>query len=163
MLAWPIMTPFGSGTDAAEGDSRAVCSGRSVKRRGWLLVAGLGAIALGLPGCLSPTLPLPPPDAPYPEGPDHQGYYRLTGTVPAGPAEVMVLNYETDRIFGQNTADGAYEIFVAGSAGDGLALWYTSGGQKSSAVGFVIPESTAAIADDGTPDTDAGAGDSSPE
>jgi hypothetical protein len=103
-------------------------------------VAALAA-ALMLAGCLSPTLPLPPPSKPTIEGPDPEGNVTLSGRVESG-AEVYAANLVTGEIRGQMDleADGWYEIRIPAKVGDEMALWYTMGTDKSPSIVFVIPD-----------------------
>ena len=104
-------------------------------RRGWLL----GAALFALGGCLSPTLPLPPPDRPDVSAPDENGLVRLQGLA-APKAEVIAWNHATDLIAGQITSDDArYDFSIKAQANDYLELWYIVGDEESQTVRFKVP------------------------
>jgi hypothetical protein len=100
-----------------------------VSRR-WLLVVAGALVA----GCLSPTLPLPPPSRPTVEGPDQDGMVTLDGAV-QGDAAVYSANPRTGDIRGQFTAaDGHYHFQIAAEVGDELELWYSVGTMNSPSI-----------------------------
>jgi hypothetical protein len=98
------------------------------------------AAALAVVGCLSPTLPLPPPSKPTIEGPDPQGNVTLSGRVESG-ANVYAANLRTGDIRGQIDLDGDgwYKFQIPAQVGDEMQLWYTMGTDESPSVIFVIP------------------------
>ena len=99
-------------------------------RRLMLSAAGLCLAA----GCLSPTLPLPPPAAPEVTAPDASGMVRVTGVADTY-AEVFVWNRNTDVIAGQVTRDSpSYSILIAASTDDTLQVWYIKGDDESPSV-----------------------------
>jgi hypothetical protein len=105
-----------------------------VARRLLLLVAGLC-----LASCLSPTLPLPPPDRPSVSAPDETGLVRLQG-VAAPKAEVIAWNHANDLIAGQVTGDDSlYDFTIKAQANDFIELWYVQGADESQTVGFKVP------------------------
>lgn len=115
----------------------------------------LALAGMVLAACLSPTLPpLPPPDAPANMKFVGEGDLLLQGAVPAEDARVMVVNHQTDRIFGQVTADGRYSLHVQAQPGDYLELWYSQGNYSSNVRGFEAPRAAAVKPDAGA---DAGA------
>jgi hypothetical protein len=96
--------------------------------------------ALAAVGCLSPTLPMPPPEEPNMTAPDETGSVRLQGLVEAH-AWVFAVNRETQLGYLQGTgADGRYDLEVKASSGDTFLLWYEIGEERSQAVRFTIPE-----------------------
>ena len=108
-----------------------------VVRRLLLLMAGLC-----LASCLSPTLPLPPPDRPAVSSPDENGLVRLQG-VAAPKAEVIAWNRQTDLIAGQVTGDDSlYDFTMKAEVGDAIELWYIQGDQESQTVDVFVPSST---------------------
>jgi len=109
----------------------------SVARRPFLtLVLATAAVVVG--GCLSPTLPLPPPSPPTVSETDTEGVYRLTGTVTPN-SHVTAWNFSTDLSYGQQTsADGAYDFIVLGSEGDAMSLSYSVGTDESQPQDFVL-------------------------
>jgi hypothetical protein len=105
-----------------------------VARRLLLLVA-----ALCLASCLSPTLPLPPPDRPDVSASDENGLVRLQG-VAAPKSEVIAWNHASDLIAGQVTGDDSrYDFTIKAQANDYIELWYVQGDQESQTVRFNVP------------------------
>ena len=102
-------------------------------RRGWLLGAALWTVG----GCLSPTLPLPPPGDPSITSTETAGLVRLTGSV-APDSEVFAWNHSTDAIRGQYTKSGAYDFTLEAQERDGITLWYVQGTVESPPNDFVI-------------------------
>lgn len=101
-------------------------------RRGWLIAAALAAA-----GCLSPTLPLPPPSQPTITSTETQGLVRLAGTVEP-ESEVFALNRNTNLISGQYTLSGAYDFTIEAQERDAISLWYVHGTTESPPREFVI-------------------------
>jgi hypothetical protein len=105
-----------------------------VLRRLLLLVAGLCLVS-----CLSPTLPLPPPDRPDVSSPDANGLVRLQG-VAAPHAEVIAWNHANNVIAGQVTTDSShYDFSIQAAPKDVLELWYTQGTEESQSISVVVP------------------------
>ena len=90
----------------------------------------LAFVALLAAGCLSPTLPLPPPTDPVVTSSEMQGLIRLTGTVQP-ESEVFALNRATNLISGQYTPTGRYDFTIAAQEGDLISLWYEKGSVES--------------------------------
>lgn len=101
-------------------------------RRGWLLGA-----ALLFGGCLSPTLPLPPPGDPSVSATDTEGLVRLTGAVEPD-SDVFAKNHNTGQSTGQYTKSGIYDFTIRAQEGDAITLWYTQGNTQSPPAEFVI-------------------------
>jgi hypothetical protein len=94
---------------------------------------------LGLVGCLSPTLPLPPPSRPDVSAPDESGYARLQGFA-APRVEVLALNHGNDQLAGQVTgADSRYDFKIPAESGDLIELWYVDGSDESQTVTVEVP------------------------
>jgi hypothetical protein len=116
-----------------------------------LLCLGVGAL---LAGCLSPTLPLPPPSQPEVEqvGP---GQYELRGSLPM-PGTVYVRNERTELLFGKKV-DQLYRLVVEAQPGDLMGLWYEASsetefyGDRSGTISFQIPDTPTLPPDGGTP------------
>jgi len=91
-------------------------------------------------GCLSPTLPLPPPGPPDEvTATETEGVYLVKGTV-TPDSRAMIMNTATDRFWGQQTrSDGRYEIFVEGSPGDTMLVFYVLGAEESGSADFRLP------------------------
>jgi len=103
------------------------------------LVLGLAAVILPS-ACLSPTLPLPPPEQPDTiEGPDSEGNVRFTGTVPLYGV-VYALNPATDMgAFQRTRENGRYDLVLAASVGDEILLSYTLERETSGTRRVVVP------------------------
>jgi hypothetical protein len=105
-----------------------------VMRRLLVLMAGVCLVS-----CLSPTLPLPPPDRPDVSAPDESGFVRLQG-VAAPQAEVIAWNHRTDLIAGQVTGDDSrYDFTMKAEANDFIELWYVVGSEESQTVRITVP------------------------
>lgn len=101
-------------------------------RRHWLL-----GVALVAAGCLSPTLPLPPPSEPALSASTTEGLVRLRGTV-LPQSEVFALDQNTNLIGGQHTDSGQYDFEMPALAGDTLSFWYVHDTVESTATDFVV-------------------------
>jgi hypothetical protein len=119
-------------------------------RRWWL--GALCAIAVG---CLSPTLPLPPPAQPDVAGPNEQGLVTLSGTVEQPEATVLALNRSTAHIDG-TLADtqGRYSFQMAAQPGDPVELWWEFGNEVSDSRPFRIPYPAPALPTTSGPDAE---------
>ena len=95
----------------------------------------LGALVVG---CLSPTLPLPPPSKPDIEGPNEQGMVILTGTLPHPHAHAHAFNAPHGQSF-LTGDDAAYVLVLPAAIGDEVQFWYEIGKQKSPTIMFRIP------------------------
>ncbi len=94
----------------------------------------------GAVGCLSPTLPLPPPDRPAINGPDSSGAVTLSGRVVPG-ASVYADNLVTGTSAGQkaDAQTGQYQIKIPAQVGDDMSLFYEYDSVISERVRFTIP------------------------
>jgi hypothetical protein len=102
------------------------------------LLLSLAGVCLA--GCLSPTLPLPPPSRPDVSAPDESGYARLQGFA-APQVEVIALNRNNKQIAGQVTGDDSrYDFKIPAQSGDVLDLWYIDGDDESQTVVVKVPE-----------------------
>jgi hypothetical protein len=108
-------------------------------RRSWLLGAALLAA-----GCLSPTLPLPPPSEPSVTASSTEGLVRFQGAV-LPQSEVYALDHNSNLIAGQHTDSGEYDFTMAALPGDNMSFWYVHEAMESSSTDFVLklPEATA--------------------
>jgi hypothetical protein len=100
-------------------------------RRRWLC-----GVALLFTGCLSPTLPLPPPSDPNVLSVS-EGVVRLQGTVQP-ESEVFALNRNTNEISGQHTDSGQYDFTIRAQEHDALSLWYVNGTDESPPNDFIV-------------------------
>ena len=116
---------------------------RRLSRRTLLAWAGIGVFA---PSCISPTLPLPPPDVP--DGRDlGNGQYRLQGSLPM-LGTVFIHNPRTS--LGVNAGPlKSYDIAIAAQKGDTLWLWYEVDGDQSSTVTFRVDRLNPIVPDGG--------------
>lgn len=104
-----------------------------------LLALGVSGVAVG---CLSPTLPLPPPSRPEVFSPDEDGNVRVRGVVQSR-AIVFVLNQRTDQVVGEVTgSDGAYDLLIQAEVGDRLGVWQSVDTKESDSVEVLVPAET---------------------
>jgi hypothetical protein len=110
-------------------------------RKNWLRALG-GGLLLGLSiGCLSPTLPLPPPSRPDVSPPDASGITTITGRVPGGTT-AHAQKQNTGHLDGQVTGDsGDYGLRLEAAIGDQIVVWYVDGFEASASVQVTVPES----------------------
>jgi hypothetical protein len=119
-------------------------------RRWWL-----GALCALAVGCLSPTLPLPPPAAPDVTAPNEQGLVTLSGTVDQPEAMVLARNLRTahiDGTFADNA--GRYAFQMAAQPGDPAELWWEFGEEVSKVQAFRIPYPAPALPTVSGPDAE---------
>ena len=108
-----------------------------VLRRMLATLAGLCLV-----GCLSPTLPLPPPSRPDVSSPDADGMVHIQG-IAAPRSEVIAWNHANDKLAGDVTGDdSSYDFFIPGQSGDLIELWYTQGTDESTSITFKVPAAT---------------------
>jgi hypothetical protein len=107
----------------------------SLTRR--LLLGGTALVLLG--GCLSPTLPMPPPLSPEITPPDASGIATVTGRVPAGTT-AYVHNIALGLVIGKRTGStGKYQIQILAREDDQLEIYYMEGLERSQAVVLLVP------------------------
>lgn len=97
-------------------------------RIGRRLVCVFAAIAVV--GCLSPTLPLPPPSEPVVTGPTEAGLLRLRGSAPER-SWMHAYNRNTGNGAFQEVRAGRYDFTIQAKTGDRLVLWYAMDGEES--------------------------------
>lgn len=93
-----------------------------------------------LAACLSPTLPLPPPEAPDAIGlSDEAGVWEVRGTNTPGSV-VLVKNLNTGVIAGaeDKDSDGRYFVRIAGSLCDGAEVYEIIGTDTSGTTFFLL-------------------------
>ena len=100
-------------------------------RRRWLV-----GVALLAAGCLSPTLPLPPPADPNVSSVS-DGLVSLSGNVEP-ESEVFALNRNTNLISGQYTSAGAYSFTLQAQEHDSISLWYVHDTLESPPNDFIL-------------------------
>jgi hypothetical protein len=110
-----------------------------MRRRPLLSLAALVALAPMVASCLSPTLPLPPPDQPENISQSSAGLWQVAGTCDAG-AFVYVFNTSTGRgVFVEDkTGKGLYQVSLPGTQCD--VAWVTQqvGDNESTETFFVL-------------------------
>jgi hypothetical protein len=92
--------------------------------------------ALFAAGCLSPTLPLPPPNEPT-QSTVSDGLVRFQGTVEP-QSEVFALDRNSNLIGGQYTDSGTYDFTMQAANGDSMTLWYVNGTVESPPQDFIL-------------------------
>ena|ERR1700678_2018182 len=112
---------------------------RVMRRRALLPVAALAAVTTMAASCLSPTLPLPPPDAPQSVTETSTGAWVVSGECIQG-AIVSVLNTKTGvGLIVQDLANtGSFAVDVSGSPCDVISVWQETDEGLSSAVSFQL-------------------------
>ncbi|MDI3283377.1 hypothetical protein [Polyangium sp. 15x6] len=119
--------------------------GARVMGRRSLLRCFAAAFLVALPGCLSPTLPLPPPEppdfiAPQAEAP---GMWTISGPCLEG-AIVIVFNERTGEgaVVEDRDRDGRYEVQIAGELCDLAWVAQDLGEDESARTTFVVQDRT---------------------
>lgn len=107
-----------------------------------LLRACLAVFAVGVAGCLAPTLPIPPPTTPEVTAPDADGNVHLTGgkgsAQPGAYVTVWNLRLERGRT-SRAAADGSWSEVVPAQSKDILYVWQESGNDRSDSVEIKVP------------------------
>lgn len=98
-------------------------------------------LALGFAGCLSPTLPLPPPEEPSTISALSDGRWELDGDCLDG-AEVIAINEETGRgvVFVDRENTGRYSLVIEGEPCDVIILSQVVSDEASGEVRAVLRE-----------------------
>jgi hypothetical protein len=96
--------------------------------------------------CLSPTLPLPPPNQPDVEGPDAAGKVTLSGQVIRG-ANVYANDLNSGASAGQkaDSQTGNYRFEIAAAVGDQMEFFYIYDSVSSDRTYFTIGGSVAPL------------------
>jgi hypothetical protein len=119
------------------------------------LSGGLLAAALAAVGCLSPTLPIPPPATPELTAPDAEGLVKVSGGAQSVRpyARVMVENYTaatrcptlstscaTPTVVGGDAAsDGSYAVLINAQHGDLILVTEQVGSETSDSASAYVP------------------------
>ncbi len=92
-----------------------------------------------LTSCLSPTLPLPPPELPQSLKDRGDGFWTVQGTCIPG-AEVIVLNEATGlgAVIVDVDQNGAYFVEIRAKLCDFITVAQSIGTEESAKAGFVI-------------------------
>lgn len=94
-------------------------------------------------GCLSPTLPLPPPARPDISPPDSSGITTVRGRVPDGTT-AMIENLANGKLSGTATGDdGLYTLQVPAEVDDQIAVYYLDGLVRSQSIIILVPDGSA--------------------
>lgn len=108
---------------------------RSVRRQFLLaFVAGCGLLASS---CLSPTLPLPPPENPSVSKVDVDGNVTLTGGPGSVEAGALVYGFNVRVEKGQivrATDIGSFRLVLPAQVGDQLTVWQEVGTEQSASI-----------------------------
>jgi hypothetical protein len=110
-------------------------------RRQWLRsCAGVAALLLAA-SCLSPTLPLPPPEEPSSISAGANGTWEVRGTCLSG-AQVVVVNESTGRgaVYEDRDSLGRWSVTIEGNACDVVLARQALGDEESGSVRFVLRE-----------------------
>jgi hypothetical protein len=110
-----------------------------MRRRALLPVAALAAVTTMAASCLSPTLPLPPPDAPQSVTESSTGTWVVSGECEPG-AIVSVFNTNTGvgLIVEDLAKTGNFAVSIAGSPCNIISVWQEVDENLSSAVAFQL-------------------------
>ncbi|MBL9021270.1 MAG: hypothetical protein JNL21_03675 [Myxococcales bacterium] len=104
---------------------------------------GMGAalFALAAASCLSPTLPLPPPEEPSSMTAGADGTWEVRGTCLEG-AQVVVVNERTGRggVYLDRESLGRWVVKIDGNACDVVEATQSLANEESGAVRFVLRE-----------------------
>jgi hypothetical protein len=114
---------------------------RKPRRRRALLLAAC-AVGLSVGACLSPTLPLPPPEEPETMRPNADGIsWDIRGSCSLG-AEVVVVNLSTGRgaVYVDQARLGRYGVTIEARACDVLTVKQSLGDETSGETRFVLEE-----------------------
>ena len=112
-------------------------------RRALLWFVAFGALATA--SCLSPTLPLPPPEPPELVHLKADGGWDISGTCLAGSL-VTIFNEQTGKgvVVEDRDNNGNYRIDIDGTACDLLWIAQDLGSESSARTSFVLQERTSA-------------------
>lgn len=108
-------------------------------RRALLPALALAVLAVAPTACLSPTLPLPPPEVESISQASTAGEWEVAGDCTAG-AIVTVLDEVTGEGVSLQTKPetGLFVVDVAGAQCDAIQVWEESDGELSSANTYVL-------------------------
>jgi hypothetical protein len=106
--------------------------------RRWF-VAAFAALAIvsTLDGCLSPTLPLPPPENPAVSKVDDEGFVTLTGAPASVEAGALVYGFNVRVEKGQivrATDWGSFTLRLPAAVGDQITVWQEVGTEQSASI-----------------------------
>ena len=122
-------------------------------RRRHLLAAAIGfSGCVFATACLSPTLPLPPPEAPDSIAMSQPGLWDVRGSCTPGARVLITL--EDGTITGREDTDndGRYFIQIQAELCEGAEVTEVVGGKASDATFFVVEPVTNGMGDDSCPE-----------
>ena len=104
-----------------------------------IAVIAAGGVALGLGACLSPTLPLPPPELPQNLQDLGDGTWSVSGTCIPG-AQVIVFDEDTNlgAVVVDADQNGGYFVVIKASVCDFITVEQAIGTEQSAEVGFIL-------------------------
>jgi len=104
--------------------------------RAWIRAVACAIVLVLAPGCLAPTLPVPPPSA---SAELLSGTAVVTGHANPG-AYVSCLNVRTETgvIVRADSTTGAFTLMIPANAGDGLQVWQEIGTNRSGALDLCV-------------------------
>jgi hypothetical protein len=119
---------------------------RSATRRGVLLASGL-AMAVALGACVSPTLPLPPPETPIISQGSALNRFVLTAGKGGAKQNAFIITINQnptipreERVAGtQAEADGSWRVELFAEPGDRIDITQESGTERSPSLSVTIP------------------------
>ena len=103
------------------------------------LLCLIGVVSIVGGGCLSPTLPIPPPDPPDSMHPTTTGHWQIAGDCAPG-ARITVLDERTGRgaVVEDLTRTGRYVVDIEAEACDPAWVMQEVAEERSGQTGFVI-------------------------
>jgi hypothetical protein len=105
------------------------------------LVAAAFAAGLLFPGCLSPTLPLPPPEAPQAIQQNADGTWTIVGECSPGAfVTVFVERAGLGAVIEDRDADGRYAVDIKAERCDVVAIWQQDGAETSASNRAIVQE-----------------------
>jgi hypothetical protein len=111
------------------------------------LWVGVLVAAAGISSCLSPTLPLPPPDEPSSiQAASEPGHWEIRGNCTAG-AMVLIRNERTGIITGTEDRDhlGRYEILLPAERCDVATVFEAFDDTFTQGTSFLVREVTGGV------------------
>lgn len=122
-----------------EGPARCVLRSEAMVRPLRRLWLGIGALLLT--GCLSPTLPLPPPSNPVVTAPDAQGNIQLSGYLADPGAIAEAYDLRSNVLKGKESDNtGYYKFKMQAQSGDQIEFRYELGSDISPSVVVLVPK-----------------------
>lgn len=126
---------------------------RLTRQLAFRVVRAVTLLSAGVISCLSPTLPLPPPEAPDRISPATEAGQWIVGGASIAGAEVIVVNDVTGEgaVFVDRDRKGRYSVEISGELCDLVTVRQALGSESSAETRFVLEETV-----DGAPVDPAG-------